>query len=146
MPIEIWVALIGFGGVGLTVLGSIWIYRKTSQQTEIAAHQSDTVEADKTAIQGLRELAEQNRKDRAEWRAERAQMVKSHEADRKRLDKLEAEMTFLRAEREQNRITIENLKTERRWRVNYIHVLIDYIKRLGRTPPEPEDPIVMQAD
>jgi hypothetical protein len=146
MPTEIWVALIGFGGVSLTVLITVWIYRATSRQAEKAASRSAVAEANKTGIAGLRELAEQNRKDRAEWRAERVQMIKERDEDRQRLDRLEHEMILMRAEREQDRILIERLKTEHTWHVGYIRVLIDFIKRLGRTPPAPDNPIALQSE
>lgn len=143
MPTEIWVALIGFTGVCLTVIVSIWIWRKTSQQTEKAAHQTEVVEADKTGIEGLRELALENRLDRAEWRQERTQMINERSEDRKRLDKLEIEVATLRRDLEARGAQIEKMKTERRWRIQYIYDLIDYIKRLGHQPPPPVHPVVL---
>lgn len=146
MSDTIWVALITAVAAVIGTFGSIYIFRKTTQQTAKAQHQTDVVQADKTGIEGLRELAEQNRKDRAEWRKERAEMIAERKQDRERLDRLEAEVVMLRADREQDRARIKKLETERKWRVNYIHVLIDFIKGLGHTPPPPEDPVVLSAE
>lgn len=144
----VWVALITTLGVVAGVVGSIYAVRKTTQQTEKAARQDDAFEADKTGIEGLRELAVQNRLDREEWRKERADLIAERQADRKRLDKLEQEVRELREEREQDKaliVTLQNQiaqhETLKHALIRYIRNLREFITGLGKQPPEPELPL-----
>lgn len=141
---QIWAAAISALGVVASIFGGIYAVRKTTSQADKANLRTQTVESDKTGIEGLRELAIQNRLDREDWRQERAEMVKDRNQDRRRLDMLERRVAELETEREADRAQIETMKIERSWRVRYIHILIDFIKGLGHQPPPPENPVVLQ--
>lgn len=145
-----------------TTLGSIaaavvavYTYRRTAQQTDQATAHDERVEADRTGLEGLKELALQNRQDREEMRRDRTEMMQ-------RLDKAEAEQRRLReeqsalrrrvvqleTERERDRQTIADLRAEIEERKRIRHALQRYIRQLrefivglGSTPPDPDEPL-----
>ena len=111
---EVIVALITTFGVVSGVVGSIYAVRKTAQQTEVAAHKDEIVAADKLGIEGLKELAIQNRADREEWRKERIDLLHRMSDMEDRLTKLEQERNML---------------------TRYVARLKAFITELGHVPP-----------
>lgn len=126
-------------------VAAVYTVKRTSRQADKASQRDNAVEQDRIGLEGLRELAEQNRLDRDEWRRDRNEM-------RERMDKLENEVSALRrkvgeyeAERARDKQKIERLRHEVGEFETLVHALTRYIRRLrefiagtGHVPPEPE--------
>lgn len=143
IPEPVVIAFFTTMGAIAAAVGAIYTTKRTAAQAEKASQHDQAVETDRIGLEGLRELAEQNRKDREEMRRDRAE-------DRKRIEHLEDEMAGLRRkvtdlelEREHDKKEIARLTGEKHSLVRYIRRLREFIAGLGQVPPEPDQPLAL---
>jgi chromosome segregation ATPase len=134
----------------LTTLGAIagaitavYTTKRTLWQADKAQKHDDAIEADKMGLEGLRELAIQNRQDREEMRRDRQEMMLRVSALERRVAELETERARDRATIAELQADIEDRKRMRHNLLRYIRILREFIASLGAVPPEPPTPLPM---
>lgn len=150
IPEPVLIAFFTTIGAIAAAIAAVYTTRRTVDQAARAAKHDEAAERDRTGLDGLRELALQNRADREEMRADREEMrqqitrLSSEHAElQRRVAQLEVERARDRATIADLRADIDERKRVRHNLLHYIRILREFIVRLGGQPPEPDVPLPM---
>lgn len=126
--------LIGLISASIGAIVTIYTTKRTTEQAAQASKDDERVELDKAeidrervGIEGLTALAEEYRKDRTQDRAEMA--------------KLRERVNALEEVQRSDTITIKSLQHSQGVLSRYVQKLKVFIKTMGSTPPEPDEPL-----
>lgn len=144
IPEPVIIGLLTTIGAIAGAVAAVYTSRRTMAQTEKAQQHDNAIEADKMGLEGLRELAIQNRQDREEMRRERQEMLLRLQGLERRVAELETERARDRATIAELQADIEERKRVRHNLLHYIRILREFIASLGHVPPEP--PVALPMD